>query len=84
MKAIKVEDVEIHKPIVIAAMQDMGNVGSIAIDFINKSVGTSYFGTFQNLSPTMSSTTADTSIFSRKSGNIGMALEDRLSYLEEG
>ncbi|HVX02091.1 MAG TPA: PAC2 family protein [Nitrososphaera sp.] len=37
------EDVDIRKPIVIAAMQDMGNVGSIAIDFINKSLGTRPF-----------------------------------------
>lgn len=43
MKAIKVEDADIRRPIVIAAMQDMGNVGSIAIDFINKSLGTRPF-----------------------------------------
>jgi proteasome assembly chaperone (PAC2) family protein len=43
MKAVMVEDADIRKPIVIAAMQDMGNVGSIAIDFINKSLGTRPF-----------------------------------------
>jgi proteasome assembly chaperone (PAC2) family protein len=43
MKAFQVEDAPIKKPIVIAAMQDMGNVGSIAIDFVNKSLQTSLF-----------------------------------------
>jgi proteasome assembly chaperone (PAC2) family protein len=43
MKSITVEDADIRKPIVIAAMQDMGNVGSIAIDFINKSACTRPF-----------------------------------------
>ena len=43
MKAVTVEDAPISKPIVIAAMQDMGNVGSIAIDFINKSLQTTLF-----------------------------------------
>ena len=31
------EEPDIKKPIMIAAMQDMGNVGSIVINFINKS-----------------------------------------------
>ena len=31
---------EIRRPLVIAAMQDMGNVGSIVVNFINKSLGT--------------------------------------------
>ena len=43
MKAFQVEDAPIKKPIVIAAMQDMGNVGSITIDFVNKSLQTSLF-----------------------------------------
>ena len=30
------EPQDLQKPIIIAAMQDMGNVGSIAIDAINK------------------------------------------------
>ena len=33
----------LNKPIMITAMQDMGNVGSIAIDFINKSKSTECF-----------------------------------------
>jgi hypothetical protein len=43
MKAVNVGEAAINKPIVIAAMQDMGNVGSIAIDFINKSMETRTF-----------------------------------------
>lgn len=43
MKAVEVGDAAISKPIVIAAMQDMGNVGGIAIDFINKSMDTRVF-----------------------------------------
>jgi hypothetical protein len=43
MKAVDVGDAAISKPIVIAAMQDMGNVGGIAIDFINKSIETRLF-----------------------------------------
>ncbi|HEX9677745.1 PAC2 family protein [Nitrososphaera sp.] len=43
MKAVNVGEPAINKPIVIAAMQDMGNVGSIAIDFINKSMETRIF-----------------------------------------
>lgn len=43
MKAVDVGDAALSKPIVIAAMQDMGNVGGIAIDFINKSIETKTF-----------------------------------------
>lgn len=43
MEFVKVEDPDVNKPIMIAAMQDMGNVGSIAIDFINKSMQTRCF-----------------------------------------
>jgi uncharacterized protein len=43
MKFSKAANPEISKPIIIAAMQDMGNVGSIAIDFINKSIKTKPF-----------------------------------------
>jgi uncharacterized protein len=43
MKASDVGDADINKPIVIAAMQDMGNVGNIAIDFINRSMETRVF-----------------------------------------
>lgn len=44
MKFVKVEEPDdIRKPIIIAAMQDMGNVGSIAIDLINKNLKTRPF-----------------------------------------
>ena len=34
---------DIKRPLIIAAMQDMGNVGSIVINFINKNLGTAQF-----------------------------------------
>ncbi len=43
METVKVKEPSLSKPIMIAAMQDMGNVGSIAIDFINKSLDTDLF-----------------------------------------
>jgi uncharacterized protein len=43
MEFVKLEEPDVDKPIMIAAMQDMGNVGSIAIDFINKSLNTRLF-----------------------------------------
>ena len=43
MEFIQKEEPGIKKPIMIAAMQDMGNVGSIVINFINKSLKTKSF-----------------------------------------
>jgi len=43
MEFINVKEPDISKPIMIAAMQDMGNVGNIAIDFINKTLNTTCF-----------------------------------------
>jgi proteasome assembly chaperone (PAC2) family protein len=43
MDFVEVERPEVTKPIIIAAMQDMGNVGSIVIDFINKNLNTNLF-----------------------------------------
>jgi proteasome assembly chaperone (PAC2) family protein len=40
---VKLEEPFLQKPIIIAAMQDMGNVGSIAIDAINKNLKTRPF-----------------------------------------
>ncbi len=40
LEFINKSEPEIRKPLVIAAMQDMGNIGSIVINFINKSLGT--------------------------------------------
>jgi len=43
MEFVKVEELDLKKPIVIAAMQDMGNVASIAIDLMNKNLKTQLF-----------------------------------------
>ena len=43
MEFFQTEEPEIEKPIVIAAMQDMGNVGSIVVNFINNSLRTKKF-----------------------------------------
>ena len=39
----QIEEPVVEKPIIIAAMQDMGNVGSIVINFINESLRTKTF-----------------------------------------
>ena len=43
MEFIQDEEPDVEKPIVIAAMQDMGNVGSIVVNFINNSLRTKTF-----------------------------------------
>ncbi|MCV0431446.1 PAC2 family protein [Nitrosopumilus sp.] len=43
MEFIQKEEPDIKKPIIIAAMQDMGNVGSIVVNFINESLRTKPF-----------------------------------------
>ncbi len=43
MKIVQKIEPDLQKPLIIAAMQDMGDVGSIVIDFVNKSLGTSVF-----------------------------------------
>jgi len=43
MEFVKVEEPDLKKPMIIAAMQDMGSVGSIAIDFINQKLKTRLF-----------------------------------------
>ena len=43
MKFSQTSEPEVQKPLIIAALQDMGNVGNIVIDFINKSKGTVSF-----------------------------------------
>ncbi len=52
MEFIQHEKPEIKKPIVIAAMQDMGNVGSIVVNFINESLKTKKFRTAKPTFPT--------------------------------
>ena len=43
MEFVNIEAPDIKKPMIIAAMQDMGNVGNIVIDFINKKLKTRPF-----------------------------------------
>ncbi len=43
MDFIQESEPDLQKPIVIAAMQDMGNVGSIVVDFINSNLSTKRF-----------------------------------------
>ena len=43
MEFVNIEEPNLKKPIVIAAMQDMGNVGSVAIDLINENLNTRLF-----------------------------------------
>ncbi|WP_316505378.1 PAC2 family protein [Nitrosopumilus sp.] len=43
MEFTQTEDPVIEKPIIIAAMQDMGNVGSIVVNFINEFLKTKTF-----------------------------------------
>ncbi len=52
MEFLQIEEPEIQKPIVIAAMQDMGNVGSIVVNFINKNLKTRKFRTARTPFPT--------------------------------
>ncbi len=52
MQFIQNEEPNVQKPIMIAAMQDMGNVGSIVINFINKSLKSKSFRTAKVSFPT--------------------------------
>lgn len=52
MEFIQNEHPEIKKPIIIAAMQDMGNVGSIVVNFINESLRTKTFRVAKTSFPT--------------------------------
>ena len=52
MEFIQDEEPEVRKPIIIAAMQDMGNVGSIVVNFINDSLQTKTFRTVKPPFPT--------------------------------
>ena len=52
MEFFQKEEPNIKKPIMIAAMQDMGNVGSIVINFINKTLKTKSFRTAKVSFPT--------------------------------
>lgn len=52
MEFFQTEEPSIEKPIVIAAMQDMGNVGSIVVNFINNSLRTKKFRVAKTPFPT--------------------------------
>ena len=52
MEFVQTEEPKIKKPIIIAAMQDMGNVGSIVVNFINNSLQTKTFRTAKTTFPT--------------------------------
>ncbi|MDF2421705.1 MAG: PAC2 family protein [Nitrosopumilus sp.] len=52
MEFIQNEEPDVEKPIIIAAMQDMGNVGNIVVNFINESLGTKIFRTAKTSFPT--------------------------------
>ena len=52
MEFTQSEEPTIEKPIVIAAMQDMGNVGSVVINFINDSLRTKTFRIARTPDPT--------------------------------
>ena len=52
MEFIQNAEPTVQRPIIIAAMQDMGNVGSIVINFINDSLQTKTFRTAKTLFPT--------------------------------
>ena len=52
MEFIQTEEPKVEKPIMIAAMQDMGNVGSIVVNFINDSLNSQTFRTAKTLHPT--------------------------------
>jgi len=51
MEFENIRNPDIKKPIKIAAMQDMGNVGSIVVNFINKSLGTAQFRNVRSIRP---------------------------------
>ena len=52
MEFFQTEEPDVEKPIVIAAMQDMGNVGSIVVNFINNSLKTKKFRIAKSPFPT--------------------------------
>ena len=52
MEFAQTTEPNVEKPIVVAAMQDMGNVGSIVINFINESLHTRQFRTAKSQFPT--------------------------------
>jgi len=52
MEFFQDKEPDLKKPIIIAAMQDMGNVGSIVVDFINNNLKTKRFRVAKSSYPT--------------------------------
>ena len=71
----------VSKPLLIAAMQDMGDVGSIVIDFINSNLNTSIFREVQPSYPAYVIDNGDTLTFQKTNGTIDM--QKILLYLGE-
>ena len=63
---------DVNKPLIIAVMQDMGNVGSIVVNHINKSLGTASFRHAASSRPPYVYDKEDTSKFPKKNGNIDL------------
>lgn len=51
MKFVQHLEPQVEKPLMIAALQDMGSVGSIVIDFINKAKGSTLFRSAESALP---------------------------------
>jgi len=51
MKFIDKLEPDINKPLIIAAMQDMGNVGSIVVNFINNALNSVTFRSVKSTTP---------------------------------
>ena len=52
MRFLQKSEPEIEKPLIIAALQDMGNIGNIVIDFINKAKKSTTFRIAESSFPT--------------------------------
>jgi len=51
VRFVQIEEPAVEKPLIIAALQDMGNVGNIVIDFVNKSKKSTLFRTAEAANP---------------------------------
>jgi len=74
MEFINKLEPDVKKPLVIAAMQDMGNVGSIVINFINKHMRTVPFVMLTRLDYLMFMIREDISKFQKKNGNTDIVM----------
>lgn len=69
MEFTQAEEPTVEKPIVIAAMQDMGNVGSVVVNFINDSLRTKTFRIARTPYPTYVVDRGGTLIFQMRVGS---------------